>query len=59
MLSNTCLYISVNIEDVPFEEDDWFLTNIRHTGFYHVQYDSGSFERLIDQLTENPYVSFT
>ena len=52
------LYISVDIEDVPFEEDEWFLTNIKHSGFYRVQYDNGSFQGLIDQLMENPYVSF-
>ncbi len=50
-------HISVVIDDVSFDEDQWFLANVKHSGFYRVAYDSHTFKQLADQLVENPYVS--
>ena len=49
-------YLSVEIEDVPFGDDQWFLANIKHSGFYRVAYDNETFAQLIEQTVVNPYV---
>ncbi len=49
-------YFSVEIEDVEFGDDQWFLANIRHSGFYRVVYDNETFAQLIEQSVVNPYV---
>ena len=35
------------------ERNDWIIANIKHTGFYRVNYDQENWRLLINQLREN------
>ena len=35
------------------DENDWIIGNLKHAGFYRVNYDKKSWDLLIDQLNSN------
>lgn len=45
---DTNVTIQLNIN-----KDQWFIGNIKHTGFYRVNYDEDNWKLLIDQLKQN------
>ena len=45
-------FIEVTIQ-LNINKDQWFIGNIKHTGFYRVNYDEDNWKLLIDQLKQN------
>lgn len=45
--------LNLEIIDVPNSSDGWLIGNLKHSGFYRVNYDQENWNRIINQLIQN------
>ena len=51
------MFSELDLADAVVDDLNWYLVNVRNTGFYRVNYDQENWERLITVL--NDQASYT